>query len=308
MRIRTVVKNKYKIIFSFLAVIILSCILRPHLLNSNLADDEWHNATVLRHLQIWDKVSPWGYKFNPSVTYPGAANKFIDNHASLEKDFSIYSDNKNNYYYISYPQFGYIMPYLFFKTLFLKPNAIGLRVFGILIQMCIALFICTILYNITKEIKVGFVGFMSFMLLPITQYYYAYNYMSDMLVPLFYLSTVYFFLKIVSEEKVTSLTKLFLILSLILTIYTEYIGIFLAGVIFLYTLKMKNQNYKKFIIWTCILVPILTMSLVVYQYLLVGSFDSFFAVIFDRYSRGYIGRYPSKSSEIIKIFGNYWEW
>jgi hypothetical protein len=309
MRIKNIMKGNKILLIGFFSVISLTLLVRffifSPIFSPRMINTEWNTATVLRHLQIWEQTSPWNYIFNPVVTYQTPANKFIDNHASTEEGFLIYEGKDNNYYYTSYPQFGYIAPYIFFKILFLKPSLVGLRLFGILIQICTAFFVYKILTNITKKKIIGFVGFASYMLQPIGLHYYPNNYMSDMLVPLFFVSTIYFLLKIVHEKEYTKTTAVLFVLSMFLMIYTEYIGLFLVGIIFLYAL-IYRRTCTKFLLWTTFLIPPITMSLIILQYALVGDLNSFWAVMVDRYTRSYESQ--SISEAVRTLFLGYWKW
>jgi len=303
----TMKKNKILIALAFTFVVIVSVTIRPFFFSPELSNDEWHMSTTLRHLEIWDSNNPWSFSFNPVVTYQGPSDKFIDNNASNEEGFPTYTDTKGNYYYTSYPQFAFIAPYLFFKILFLHPNPVGLRIFGALVQILTAFFIYKILFYITKKKMVGFIGFTSYMFLPVAMYYHT-NYMSDMLVPLFFMSTAYLFIKIVSEETYTKKTAVLFILSIFLMIYTEYLGLFVAGVILIYGLINHRKKFSRLLIWSSTLIPVFAMFLIAYQYSTTNNMGSFLYVMINRYTGSYKIAGTSFIDNVIVIIGEYWTW
>ncbi len=306
MRTRNTMRQNKGLVLACVAVVLLSILFRLHAFSPSIISGEWHSATVLRHLDSWNNDGPWKFAFNPVVTYSVGANKFIDNNASNQEDRLAYTDSDENYYYTSYPQFGYIAPYLFFKVLFTDPSIVGLRIFGMLVQVGTAILLFKILHHVTRQKSVGFVGFAAYMLMPITLHYHADNYMSDMLVPLFFVSSVYLFLRIVLDESRSRLIAVLFILSIALMIYTEYLGLFVAGVMLLYGLFNRKEKFARLIIWTCTLVPAATMFWIAGQYAMVGSLDSFLAVMVDRYANSYTPY--TNFSAVMQIVSQYWRW
>lgn len=305
-RIKNTTKKNRILILGFFLVTFISFGLRFSFFVRPIVNNEWNSATILRHLEIWDQTSAFDYDFNPVTTYQSGADKFINNHASNQSNILAYLGSDNNYYYTTYPQFGYIAPYLFFKILFVEPNLIGLRFFSLLIYVLISLFVYKILTNISKEKTVGFIGFVACMFQAISLNHYPNNYMSDMLVPLFFMSTVYWFIKIVTEKKYSKTTTVFWGISMSLMVYTEYLGLFVAGVMLLYALYYRNKSFARIVIWTSVLVPALTMFFIAFQFSLVGNLQSFLAVMVNRYSDSYMPY--SNIVAIKKIINQYERW
>jgi hypothetical protein len=236
------------------------------------------------------------------VTYTGPADRFINNNASNEENRLVYTDSEGNYYYTSYPQFGYIAPYLFFKIIFVEPNIVGLRIFSILIQICTALLISAIVYKITKQQSASAVAFSAYMLFP----NHIDNYMSDMLVLLFFVSTSYLFLKIATEDRRHKASLILFAISMFLMVYTEYLGVLVAGTVFLYTFSRRKESSMRSLMWINVLVPACAMLLVVIQYALVSDIQTFLSVMTNRYANSYVRL--TNLQAIIKIVVGYWRW
>ena len=306
MQSRNTMKRNRLLIFIFIITTIISILIRPNIFTTKIEEKEWNLATTLRHISIWDSTNPWNYYFNPIVTYPTPSNQFIDNNASQEIGKLVYFDSKGNYYYSSYPQFTFIANYLFSKIFFGHPSPLSVRVFGLIIHILTALLVYKILVYITRKKDVGAIGYISYMLMPITVLYHT-NMMSDMFVQVFFMSTAYLFIKLINENT-RKIDVILFVLSMFLMIYTEYLGICVAGFIFIYGLFNIKKPFSRVLIWTSLITPIVAMSLVIYQYTLVGNFNSFIAVIIDRYFGSYQRNNVTIIKEIIGILNNYWSW
>lgn len=304
-RIRNITRPNKTFVICVLAALVsiaVSLWMRPQFFAPGLINTEWNNATVLRHLQIWDEGGALTYGFNPVVTYPGSSNRHINNNASNEEDRLAYADAQGNYYYTSYPQFAYIAPYLFFKVLFLDPSYEGLRVFALLVQICTALTVAALAYRISRRQSVATVGFVTYMLLP----NHLDNYMSDMLVLLFFATTAYLFLKLVTDSKRSNVTLALYALSLFLMVYTEYIGFLVAALVILHALFTRSDPTWRSRIWISVLVPACTILLIVVQYALVSDVQTFLSVMLNRYERSYVR--ASDFQALSQIIVGYWKW
>lgn len=305
MRIRNIMRQN-RLFLACLVIVVLSVCLRYQVFAPGPHNAEWNSATVLKHLQIWNQEGGMRYVFNPVTTYPGDANKHIDNHASTEEGFLAYVGESGEYYYTSYPQFGYVAPYLFFKVLLIEPNIIGLRIFGLLVQIMTAGMLLKMLLDLTGRREVALVGFTAYMLMPITLYYHAYNYMSDMLAPFLFVSTTYLFLRITSGRPYSKRTAALFVLSTALLIYTEYLGLFVAGVMLLWGVFRRKEKYARLIVWTSVLAPSAVMLWIVTQYASVGNTSTFLSVMVERYADSYS---PQTNVDAVgDIFQGYWKW
>src|SRR5436190_14555087 len=85
-------------------IFLLSVVVRIPTLDRPLSKHhEFCTAVSLRVLQIWDEAGIKTYHFNPVMTYPNAADKFINNFASASGKMM---DAGGNFYYVSHPPFA----------------------------------------------------------------------------------------------------------------------------------------------------------------------------------------------------------
>src|SRR5690606_18679931 len=137
---------------------------------------------------------------------------------------------------------------------------------------------------VTRNKTASFIGYAAYMLLPIGMYYYPGNYMSDMLAPLFFAATTYYFLRIIFEKKSYRIDIIGLIISLGLLTYTEYLGLAVSGTILLYGLFDRSKRYSKVMIWIGLLVPVFFVTLSILQFASVGSVHSILSVLLSKYT------------------------
>ncbi len=285
-RIRNITRAN-KLIIACAAVAIISVLPRLEMFAPQMRNTEWNSGTVLRHLAIWEEAGPLRYAFNPVVTYPGPADRFIDNHASTQEGFEAYSDRNGTYFYTTYPQFGYIAPYLFFKLLFLSPSIVGLRVFGLLIQVLTAALLCAIVIRMTGKRLPGFIAFASYALSPIAMYYHSFNYMSDMLVPVLFAASAYVFLRIAEDEKNLRQKAWILGALLFLFAYTEYLGFFVAALMAAFLFFHHTGRMRYVMALACLLPVGLALCVSVAQYVSVGNLSDFVSTMTSRYADAY---------------------
>src|SRR5690606_26001746 len=131
------------------------------------------------------------------------------------------------------------------------------------------------------------------------------KYMSDMLVPLLLVSSIYFFIRVIQDNSLKKYKTLF-VLSLSLLIYTEYIGLLVAGCMFLFAILNFKQAYSKFIYYSTFLISILVTGVSILQYVAIGSMKSFASVMIERYTKGY--KNPSLFDGLYEIVSMYWSW
>ncbi len=282
----------------------------PSIFTEEVFDHEWHTSTVLRHLEIWNEQGALNPFFVPSVSYDREVDKHINNHSSIQVGRPGYFDDDGNYYYVSYPPFAYIAPYLAFKITGIEPNVIGVRLFNLATQIATATVLLALLYRMTRNIAIGFLGFLLYLFLPISLYMHTANYMSDMFVQFFFaLSAYLFYVLISSREKTTVSTYVPLGITLFLMLYTEWIGIFVCAFLFLYELIKKGSPHRIPLLAMSMALPVFTLAIVFLQYVSVADVSSFLSVMFDRYTHGYVPEeVVHPLFQLDEIMKNYVKW
>src|SRR5881394_4054016 len=177
-------RSKLVVAATLAAIFALSVAARLPLLNKPLChSSEWLSSTVLRHLTIWHEVGISRAHFAPIMTYPGKANRNINNNAS---DLT---DAEGNYYYTSYPPLAYYVPYAIFESLHLVPSVLALQVLNLALHLISGIFVYFILKALLKSesrVYPAIFAFVFYIFSPETLWFQANVYMSDMFAqPLF---------------------------------------------------------------------------------------------------------------------------
>ncbi len=251
---------------------------------------EANHSTVLRHMEIWDQNGGLKNFFVPSLTYPDGANYFINNHSTFEKGLSGFVDDQGEYFYMTYPPFGYIAPYLFFKFFGLPTNIISLRVFNIFIHILTALFFLTLVQSIFKKNSISLLAFVLYLFLPISALSHTDVYMSDILAQLFFISSIYLFYKIFYLNGKYNKNLLLYLLSIFFSTYTDWLGFIVVGIITFFAIKIKDKTKKIKILIGNILIPLLSITLTFIQYTRFISFNNFINIFINKYSNSYSER------------------
>ncbi|MEZ4979111.1 MAG: hypothetical protein R2772_07420 [Chitinophagales bacterium] len=266
-------------ILLLIGIFLVSVLIRIPNLNRPLSKHhEFVSAVSLRVMSIWEKDGAWKYRFNPVMSYPNEADKYINNWASTTGEML---DKEGNYYYVSHPPFAYILPYAFFQLLHLKVNVLNLQIFHLLVNFICALFIYLIVCLLGEQKPFariywsGIVGYLVYLFSAGVLWFQSNTYMSDMLVHLFFVLSVYTMLKLLMRKKFFSPKYLVLYaIFLFLMIYTSWLGLFFAFSVFLYSF-IKLRKEKVFIPLNLItlLVSVAALALFIYQYSLIAGFD-----------------------------------
>lgn len=276
-------------------------------------DYEWHTSTVLRHLTIWHEEGGFRNHFVPSVSYGGSSDKHINNHSSIEEGRMGYGNEAGDFYYVSYPPFAYIAPYAVFTMLDVAPNIVGLRLFNVAVQIVTAGLLLLLVYRLTRDPYAALAAYALYLFSGISLYMHTVNYMSDMFVQCLFVLGAYLFYRIISgvDKEKERLYYGGLALCLSLAVYSEWIGLFICGFIFLYALLFRTRGFSRPLLLMSAIIPSVVVLGVVVQYASVADLQTFLAVMSDRYLHGYV---PAESEaatvpSLLKALGlNYLKW
>jgi hypothetical protein len=274
----------------------VSVILRLPQLNRPLSKHhEFCTAVSLNIIQNWWDNGIENVGYAPATNFPNKADKFINNFANATGKIV---DKNGNFYYVSHPPFAYYLPYYFFKLIGVRPEVIHIQLFNFGLHFLTALFVYFTLsllsFNSPRSILhiPSFVAFLFFLFAPATLWFQGNVYMSDMAVQAPFVIGVYIALKMIIRRKFF-VTKyiLFYALILFLMIYTSWLGLFFALAIFLYSLlHVKEIKGFRVLIWTTIIVAIIALRLIFYQYSNIAGAEAYLSELFNRYLiRGSLG-------------------
>ncbi len=257
---------KYRV--SILGIIILAILVRIPYLNRPLSVNyEWLMAHTLITYDIWYSEGVVNHHFLPIYTYPDSSNFHIPigELGSAEKN--------GRYYYISYPTFGFIIPYLFTFGFAHKP--LILKIFNIFLHFFCAFLLWRILSRFFNEFT-NFLCFAYFLLQPNLLWFHGNVYFLDTLsMDLFVfqlLITLYYL-----EKPTTSNSILWLIINFFLC-QTEWIGYLVLGVVGFYQLYQKEWKILGILVFW----GIFNLGFTFWQYGSYLGYDSYWEALFQK--------------------------
>ena len=238
---------------------------------------EWVTAHTLITLNIWKTEGITQHKFNPIYTFPNPNDRYI------KCPISGVADSKGNYYYVSYPPFAFILPYIVFKVTHIPINPISLQLFNIALHLGCLLFLYFLIKSFYQNTKNGayaaLSGALVYLFAPINLWYHSNVYFADILVQLFFLSTLYFYYKYLATHRREHSIGLYI--SIFLMVYTEWLGVLLVAVLFFHSAFFNKRKVMPMMIAA---VSLAALGLVVLQYSLISGFEDFINTLLSRYS------------------------
>lgn len=272
-----------------IGIFLLSVLVRLPQLNRPLSKHhEFCTAISLRIMQIWYDNGIENYGYNPVMTFNNPADKFINNSANQSGKML---DKNGNYYYVSHPPFAYYFPFFIFKILHIRPDVLPLQIFNLVLHFISGLFVyfmvCLLSFNRARSLpyRSALVAFTIYIFLPVTLWFQGNVYMSDMAVHTLFIIGVYIALKMIIRQRFYSPKYIFFyILLLALMIYTSWLGIFFAfGVLVYSLLHVRSISGFRVLIWSTLIVTLLMLRVIVYQYAQINGVGAYIEEMFNRY-------------------------
>lgn len=270
-----------------IAIFLLSVAIRLPNINRPLsANYEWVTAHALITNTIWQEDGIARHHFNPVYSYANPNNYNIPAPSGIQ-------DEEGRYYYISFPPFAFIFPYLVFQTLGIDANVLPLQILNIILHFFCALILYYLINNLynsssNKIFVPGILGFCIYTFNPANMWYHSNVYFSDTLVQIFFIATVYCFSQfIATENKYNKNWLIGVSIFLFLTTYTEWLGVFLGFSVFIYGAWLIRSNNKagSLLLITATMGTGLALLLTVVQYSSINGFDAFIDGILGRYAQ-----------------------
>lgn len=272
---------KFNVFKILLLIFLLSVLIRIPTLNRPLSKHhEFCTAVALRVMQIWDEAGIATYGFNPVMTYPNAADKFINNYASGSGKML---DAEGNYYYVSHPPLAYYVPYFLFQLTGVRPDVLPIQIFNLLLHFLSALGIFLILRQVKLPDVAAIAGFAFYLFSAATMWFQSNTYMSDMAVQPLFVFGVLFALKFFESRKRSHL--LLLALFVFLMTYTTWLGVFFAATLMLFVLVHWKHLESPALVLALIFGSVfLGVAITVFQYSQIAGFDAYYTEAFGRLS------------------------
>ena len=201
-------------------------------------DYEWVTAHTLMTLDIWEAGGPAASHFAPIYTYDYPADRHI---RSLTSGIA---DADGRYYYVSYPPFAFLLPYLVFLIPGLAPSVLALQLFNLAIHAITALLFYGLIASRREQGPQSGIdwpalaGFCVYVFSAPNLWFHANVYFSDVLVQLFFIVTLLGVLRYHQRGQ-----RLWLIgAGAFFMTYTEWLGVFLAASLAAYTLIAQRRS------------------------------------------------------------------
>ena len=280
------------IIFILFVFFIPTIIIRNEKLN-NFYDYKNMDATyhVLLTVKAYDATPLKVHKFLPIVTLGKDIDKFVRWGAGALQD------QYGNRYYISFPQFGFIFPYLFFKVSNLEPSVNNLAKLNYFINFLTGI---SIYYLVIEFLKNGnlatkkkyFIGILSTLI-----YFYSTEplfsqgpvYWAHSLFQLIWTLQLLFYFRYLHLKKNNFNSLLFFIIFSILTLlgpYTEWTGYFCNFILLIFTIFYYKDKKLSIVIFTS---TIISLMMFIIPFINTVEVNQFFYIIRERFlNRGFI--------------------
>ena len=298
-------KNRVKLLTAVAIIILfgISVLIRiPHLNRPLGVGHDILTGSTLQRLDAWSKTSFFDHKLLPISTY----NNKGDKNLSSERMWRHPKDERGRYYYNSYPPFGYIVPYAFFSLFNITPEILPLRIFNLLVHLLCCLLIFFMIAFLTQKwyrnkINIpALIGFCVYTFSTLPMWYHGITYHVETFVQLFFIASIFTFLKTVDNPHSKKNLVLFF-LSVFFMCYTEWIGYFFALFAGLYLLiNIKKSGFFK-IILTLITSVLTSFGLLFFHYSYIAGYKdvlaSFFKAFFHRSGQQELQRATIKLSK-----------
>lgn len=259
-----------------------SVLVRLPLLNKPLSHPrEWLSATVLRHLQIWHEEGIDRAHFAPITTYPGQANKNINNEALDHKDAD------GNYFYTSFPPFAYYVPYAIFEALHIYPAVLPLQIFSLALHFISGLLIYFIVRPILQCEELpsypAMIAFAIYIFCPMTLWLQANVYMSDIFAQVFFIAGIYLLLRWARYWPSDMLSYFLFGIFIFGFVYSEWLGVFFAFSVVVYGWLNRTKPGIKGLQAAAVIGAVSALSLTIWQYSWISGFHSLWVAAHHRF-------------------------
>ncbi|MFK7847975.1 MAG: hypothetical protein AB8G77_21995 [Rhodothermales bacterium] len=237
-------------------------------------------------LTIWDEQGIASHNFNPVYSFENPADK------NIQSMTSGISDEKGNYYYVSYPPFSFIFAYTILKVFHAPLNLYSFYGLNLILHFITALLLYLIIHSILgtkpfeQKIDAGTLGFTLYLFLSMTAWFHGHVYFADSLIQPLWLAGTLLVIHIFWREKIDD--RRFLIgfgVIAFLAVYTEWLGVFFTFTTFLLAFKrsFKDRRFIKLTILTAV-VTLACLALTVTQFALISGLETFIQASIEKYS------------------------
>ena len=246
---------------------------------------EWISAHTLLTLKIWEKEGIANHYFSPVYAF--------SNPGDIGSNFlGGVVDQNNRGYYVSYPPFAFILPYVVFRVMQVPMDHHSLQWFSLAIHFCVA-FTLLLIINLLSGRRLGdglfipsFAAYGAYLFMPGALWFHSNVYFCDTLVQMFFVLLVYLYLLMYKAQKISKWLLTSFGLCVFAAVYTEWLGLFVAFSLFICTAVLCFKNRQKYMpvaiaIALCTTLPLLTT---VWQYAQISGFDNLIETSAEKYA------------------------
>ena len=200
------------------------------------------------------------------------------------------SNDNGDYYYVSYPPFSFLLAYAFFELFSLVPSLNMLSILNIFLQGITAyllyLIVCVLYKKRPNSVFYPAIFSSAFYIFSTQSLWcHVYMYFADTLIQAIWSACLLLSLIIFKRDGVN---KLYLLLALgsaiFLAVYTEWLGLLYAAILFLYSFYAcaANKTYLRVSLVVAVSTS-LAVCLTLWQYSLIDGFQTFITASADKY-------------------------
>lgn len=240
--------HRLRIAAVLVAIFALSVLLRLPLWDKPGLLFEMLNYQTLVPVQIWTEESPARYHFAPIFSFQRDADKFIANRSGI-------TDALGNHYYVSYPPFTYLLPFIVARLVHVHPDVGLLKSLGLLLHFVTAFFVYRIITLLCGRDARGLqrtdrsatvaacLGFAAYVLTPIALFFHQNVFTAEVLIQPFYVMAVYVVLRLDGMENRRARRPLLILAGglVFLMAYTELLGLWFALAVALLVLRRDRR-------------------------------------------------------------------
>ncbi len=261
-------------------VFIIALLIRSYGFNRPLSDhQEWLTAHTMLTLRFWDKEGISKHHFSPVYTASDSNSKYFQGLGGV-------IDSEGRSYYISYPPFGFILPFCFYKLLNLPFEAKWLQIFNLLLSLFSAYFLFRIIDDLLLGNRTWLHWFAQAMFqLSAAGLWFGCNvYFVDMLSWTLVTSITFYLLRMLAADQLKKIQLILLFILFFALAYTEWIAVLLAFVLsILIILSGRLKTHWRLILITG-LATLSAICITLYQYSLISGWHNLMITLVDRYA------------------------
>lgn len=290
-----------KIGLAFFLLFSISIAFRSVTLNRPLSVRHENNtAQSLVTMKGWESKGLRNSAFLPIVSFQNPGDKNISNFGGVK-------DVDGNYYYVSYPPFGFLLPYLALNLFHLELNILNLQLWNIFLHGAGALLILLLLFNFSPfqgmvKNYSALLGAVLYLFAPGPLWFHANVYfLENSLLPL-WLGTLYVLFGILYQKYKSPWAMLALFICNFFASYTEWTMVFFNAVAIVWILFSK-QSFRR---WPLIAVLVGSSGLAIATFLLqainLNGWEAFTSFIIRKFKQR-SGFSPVSASEVRSAKG-----